>query len=105
MMKLFLLACLPLASIAADKDWKLPAETAKLERGEGVEIVTAQCMICHSVDYISTQPRMNRAAWTAAVTKMKEKYGAPVPGDQIEKIANYLVKTYGTERPAALERK
>jgi len=80
------------------KDWKLPPETAKLKAGEGVELVTGQCMICHSVDYISTQPPMNRAGWTAAVTKMKEKYGAPIPAEDIEKAVSYLVKTYGTSR-------
>jgi hypothetical protein len=69
-----------------------------LERGPGVELVTAQCMLCHSVDYISTQPRMNRAAWTATVTKMKEKYGAPVTPESLEATVNYLVKAYGTER-------
>jgi len=88
-----------LAFAAADKpDWKLPPETAKLERGDGAEIATAQCIACHSLDYISTQPRMNRAGWTATVTKMKEKYGAPITSEHMEKLVNYLVNTYGAER-------
>jgi sulfite dehydrogenase (cytochrome) subunit B len=85
------------AVIAADKGWKLPAENTKLEKGPGVELATAQCMICHSVDYISTQPKMNRAAWTATVVKMREKYGAPVPTNNVEQVVEYLVKTYGTD--------
>src|SRR4051812_30830639 len=94
----FLLLSLPAAQ-AADRGWKLPAETAKLERGPGVEIVTAQCLLCHSADYISIQPRMNRAAWTATVTKMKDKYGAPITPENIEPVVNYLAKTYGAEKP------
>jgi mono/diheme cytochrome c family protein len=99
-------AALSLLSFAADekKDWKLPPETAKLEAGEGVELVTGQCMICHSVDYISTQPPMNRAGWTAAVTKMREKFGAPIPAEDVDKVVSYLVKTYGTERSKPAER-
>jgi mono/diheme cytochrome c family protein len=97
-----IIACgtVSLIAFAADdkRDWKLPPETAKLERGDGVEIATAQCIACHSLDYISTQPRMNRAGWTATVTKMKEKYGAPIASEQMEKLVNYLVKTYGAER-------
>ena len=85
-------------ALAADKGWKLPRETAMLRPGPGVELVTAQCLLCHSADYIATQPPMNRAVWTAAVTKMKDKYGAPVTPENIEPLVNYLVKTYGTER-------
>lgn len=83
---------------AADKGWKLPFESAKLEKGPGVEVASAQCILCHSVDYISTQPRLNRAAWTATVTKMRDRYGAPIATNNVEVLVNYLVKTYGSER-------
>lgn len=89
-----------LLALAADKEsWKLPPETAKLAPGEGAPLVTAQCVACHSLDYISTQPPMNRAGWTATVVKMKEKYGAPIQEDQTEKLVNYLAATYGAEKP------
>lgn len=86
-----------LLAFAADekKGWKLPPETAKLQRGPGVELVTAQCVACHSLDYISTQPPMSRAAWAGTVTKMKEKYGAPVAPERLEAVIEYLVKNYG----------
>ena len=38
------------------------------------------------------------AAWTATVTKMKEKYGAPLPPEALTNVIDYLVKTYGPER-------
>ncbi len=82
---------------AADPAFTLPRETAKLKPGPGVELVTVQCLICHSADYISTQPRLTRAQWQAGVTKMQQKYGAPVQTNSIEQIVSYLVKTYGTD--------
>jgi hypothetical protein len=93
-----ILACLAFITRAADRGWKLPPETTRLERGPGVEVATAQCLLCHSADYIAIQPPMNRAAWSAAVTKMKEKYGAPIVPDATNTLVNYLVKTYGTEK-------
>jgi sulfite dehydrogenase (cytochrome) subunit B len=104
MKKLFLVLTLftlvALIARAGDRGWKLPPETTKLERGPGVELATAQCLLCHSADYISIQPPMTRAAWSATVVKMKEKYGAPILPDSTNALVNYLVKTYGTEKSA-----
>jgi hypothetical protein len=86
---------------AGDRGWKLPPETSKLQRGPGVEAALGQCLICHSADYISIQPPMTRAAWGATVTKMKDKYGAPLQSEYTNAIMNYLAKTYGTEKSAS----
>ncbi|HEV8542426.1 MAG TPA: cytochrome c [Verrucomicrobiae bacterium] len=77
------------------EEWKLPADESKLKSAPGADLVTANCQICHSADYISTQPPMNRATWSAAVQKMREKYGAPLPPDRANAIVEYLVKNYG----------
>lgn len=84
-------------SLAAEKNFTLPPETARLKPGEGVELVNAQCMVCHSADYISTQPRLTKAQWAAAVTKMQQKYGAPVATNKIDLLVGYLAKNYGRE--------
>ena len=91
---LSLLAASSLA-LAAAEAWKLPPETAKLKPGPGSDLVAGQCLLCHSADYISTQPRLARAAWEASVKKMREKYGAPVPQEKVEALVDYLVKNYG----------
>ena len=83
---------------AAERPWKLPVETAKFKPGPGVALATGQCLLCHSADYISMQPSLDRAGWTASVQKMREKYGAPIPTNQVEGLVDYLVKTYGRER-------
>ncbi len=78
----------------------LPPETARLREGAGADLVKAQCLLCHSADYISTQPRLSAAVWKATVVKMRDKYGAPVAEDKIDSLVQYLVANYGPEAPA-----
>jgi hypothetical protein len=85
---------------AGAESFKLPPETARLKPGPGIELVTSSCMLCHSADYISTQPRLARAAWKASVLKMQQKYGAPIPADKVDAIVEYLVTNYGNEEAA-----
>jgi hypothetical protein len=99
---LLLCACVgagafPLA--AAEGSFRLPPETAKLKAGAGVEFATASCLLCHSADYISTQPRLTEAQWRANILKMQAKYGAPIKTNQIEALVSYFAKNYGTEAP------
>lgn len=78
----------------------LPAETGTLKPGPGVELAQANCLMCHSVEYISTQPPMTRTFWEASVKKMREKYGAPAPDDAVQKLVDYLTTAYGAvEKP------
>ncbi|WP_237172023.1 SorB family sulfite dehydrogenase c-type cytochrome subunit [Pandoraea norimbergensis] len=78
---------------------KLPQETAQLKASTltGYQATSAWCVMCHSVDYINSQPPMPAAFWSAEVTKMVKVYGAPIPEDQVKLISEYLGKTYGTE--------
>jgi mono/diheme cytochrome c family protein len=90
---------IPLGALAivvfAEDSWELPLNEPQLRPGPGVEVVATNCQICHSADYLSTQPPLSRAAWTATVQKMREKYGAPLATNQVEQIVQYLVTTYG----------
>ncbi|HTA29383.1 MAG TPA: hypothetical protein VK731_02800 [Candidatus Cybelea sp.] len=94
----FLLAACLLAR-AADTNFSLPPETAQLKPGPGVDLASANCSLCHSADYISTQPRLTRTAWKAEVTKMQQKYGAPLLANNIEALTDYLTKSYGKDDP------
>ena len=81
---------------------ELPQETAAFRPGPHLELVNARCLICHSADYISTQPpNLSRATWAALVTKMKKVFGAPIADDEVELLTDYLVKTYGNEAAPA----
>ena len=92
-------AILVAAGLAAPTTQKfvLPPENAAWKSGPGAEIAMSQCVLCHSADYVSTQPPLTRPSWKALVLKMRDKYGAPVPEDKVETLADYLVKNYGTE--------
>ncbi len=84
-------------AVAAGLKIELPPETATLRPGAGADLANKQCLVCHSVDYITTQPRDKPLAfWKAEVEKMKKVYGAPIPDDQIDEIARYLAENYGT---------
>jgi hypothetical protein len=51
------------------------------------------------VDYITTQPPLTKAGWTASVDKMRSKYGAPIPTNAVPLLADYLVGQYGKADP------
>ena len=86
-------------AVAADSKIVLPPETAVLRPGTGAELAQANCMICHSVDYIKTQPPMPRKVWEAEVKKMREKYAAPTPDNTVTALVDYLTATYGVPDP------
>ncbi|WP_242560463.1 MULTISPECIES: sulfite:cytochrome C oxidoreductase subunit B [Pandoraea] len=81
-------------------DIKLPQETAQLKASTlaGHQAASAWCVMCHSVDYINSQPPMPSAFWSAEVTKMVKVYGAPIPEDQVKLISEYLGKAYGSDQ-------
>jgi len=75
---------------------ELPAETGTFKPGAGSELAQQQCVICHSADYVVIQPPGKPLAfWKAEVEKMKKVYGAQIPDDQVEPIAQYLARAYG----------
>lgn len=98
----FSLAAVALASAAAAAPvaYAPPPEAAKLAPGPNLEIAQSHCGICHSVDYITTQPRNfanPRAVWSAEVAKMRKTYGAPITDEDAAKIVDYLVAAYGSD--------
>jgi hypothetical protein len=94
----FTLLCFSLgnmASMAEPVKIVLPAETASFLTNPGAEYAMGQCLQCHSAEYISTQPPLNRDAWKASIEKMRKKYGAMVPAETEGALLDYLVSTYG----------
>jgi mono/diheme cytochrome c family protein len=92
---LVILFLLTQASDAKPLTYALPEETATLRPGPGVETAQNNCMSCHSVDYINTQPpRRGSEFWEAEVKKMIKSYHAPISEADAKTIADYLAKTY-----------
>src|SRR5262249_396790 len=73
---------------------KLPPEIAAFKQDPGAEIANGQCLICHSVEYVTTQPPMPRPFWKASVQKMQQKYGAPITDAQVDALVDYLTRNY-----------
>ena len=76
----------------------LPPESVRLPDGPGMAVTETQCRMCHSLDYITTQPRGGAAQWQGVVTKMKNVYSAPLSEDESKAIVEYLAAHYGTAR-------
>ena len=91
---------LPAAAASAEKSIALPPDNAYggLKPGPGVELVQANCLICHSTDYIVMQPRGDAKQWQAVVTKMVTVFGALVTGADAKAITEYLATAYGPPR-------
>jgi mono/diheme cytochrome c family protein len=86
-----------LASVVAAQAYRLPEEKpVVLPRGAGVELVEAHCSACHSLDYLTTQPRgKGEAFWAHNVEKMIDTHGAEIPDDDRKVIVAYLGRTFG----------
>ena len=76
----------------------LPPDSTTLPAGPGMAVTETQCKMCHSLDYITTQPRGGAAQWQGVVTKMKTVYAAPLSEDEAKAIVEYLASHYGPAR-------
>ena len=90
-MEKFLLAVLIVAAPAlADESM------VKLADGDGKQVVEANCVTCHSLDYIPMNSVfLDRKGWDATVTKMIKAMGAPIRNEDVPVIVDYLVRYYG----------
>ncbi len=73
----------------------LPAVRVDLKPGPGMEKTAGYCNVCHSLDYITTQPAFSEKKWGEIVTKMVKVFGAPIPADVAREITAYLGSAYG----------
>lgn len=77
------------------KTIELPVVRIELKAGDGRDKAETLCNICHSLDYITTQPAFTRNQWGATVNKMIKVMGAPVKEEDAKTIVDYLVRAYG----------
>ena len=85
------------AATAKPLTYMLPEETAEMKPGRGpaFEATMNNCVSCHSVDYVNTQPpKRGTAFWEAEVTKMIKVYRAPIDEADAKLIADYLAQNY-----------
>ncbi len=74
-----------------------PADEAQVELKPGPdrELVEANCVMCHSLDYIQmNSPFLDRKGWEGSVNKMVKVMGAPITPEDAKKILDYLDANY-----------
>lgn len=104
-----LIAAFPLLAAAAGcfvpahaKSITLPTDAPALKASAlpGYAKAQANCVACHSAEYMLYQPpTAPRGYWEAMVTRMKAVFKAPIDDADMPAIVDYLVKTYGNEQP------
>lgn len=92
---LFVLTLCGPNAVAAVLKIELPPETASFKPAAGADLANGQCLTCHSVDYVVIQPPSPRTYWESCIKKMREKFGAAIPDEQVEPLVNYLSQNYG----------
>ncbi len=89
-----------LVALAAQRtSIQLPPDNphAQLKPGPGEEVTSRDCSICHSTDYIVTQPHLDAQRWAGEVQKMIKVFGAPITPSDAKIISDYLAQKYGSE--------
>jgi hypothetical protein len=74
----------------------LPVMQVQLKPGPGLDKVSTLCNICHTLKYITMQPPLSKATWSAEVNKMIKVMGAPINEQDANTIIDYLAANYGT---------
>ncbi len=75
-----------------------PADESRvqLRDGPGKSLVQANCVMCHSLDYIQMNSVfLDREGWQKSVDKMIKVMGAPVRPEDVAPIVDYLAAAYG----------
>jgi len=85
------------AKVAVD----LPTSETSFPAGKGADIANAQCLICHSAGMVLEQPTLTRDEWAGEINKMRNSFGAPLPANQVEVLAEYLRGIQGRQSPSS----
>jgi cytochrome c5 len=64
----------------------------RMFEGPGADVVNNNCLACHSVGMVMTQPPLSRQTWEAEVAKMRNAYKAPISDEDVPPIVDYLSK-------------
>jgi mono/diheme cytochrome c family protein len=71
-------------------------QPAALPPDPDAQLTAIICSACHSINYVTSQPRGKGAQfWNGSVAKMVKIYGAPIEAEVAARISTYLATTYG----------
>ena len=93
---------LPIAAFGAGVEFPQEAGGYKKSDLPGYKIASGLCLMCHSSQYVSSQPPQSSPKyWNATIHKMKDVYKAPLQDDMIPAVVEYLSVEYGGQDRAA----
>jgi mono/diheme cytochrome c family protein len=75
-----------------------PPPAADAAVADQMELINAQCRICHTTQYL-TQQRLSEPAWKKTIEKMR-KFGAQLTDEQAAALVAYAAKTWNPSLPA-----
>jgi sulfite dehydrogenase (cytochrome) subunit B len=90
-------ALLAAAAFAQPAAIELPLGDTPPELADAAsEVVVNKCSACHSLDYITTQPRgKGEQFWRDAVAKMINVYKAPISPEDADAVGAELARKFG----------
>lgn len=90
-------ALLAAAAFARSSAIELPIGDTPPELADPAsEVVVNNCSACHSLDYITTQPRgKGEQFWRDAVAKMVNVYKAPIAPEDADAVGTELARKFG----------
>ena len=85
------------AALAQPSRIELPLGETPAELADPAsEVVVVNCSACHSLDYITTQPRgKGEQFWKDSVAKMVTVYKAPLSPEDADAVAATLARKFG----------
>ena len=89
-------------AFAVTKGVELPADGVQLKASAlpGYQKAQANCVACHSAEYMVYQPASApRSYWEAMVKRMQAVFKAPIAEADMPVIVDSLVRSYGNEQP------
>jgi len=89
------------SAFAVTKIIQLPPDSEQLRASPlpGYAKAQANCVACHSAEYMVYQPATApRGYWENMVKRMKAVFKAPIADEDIAVLVDYLAKTYGAEQ-------
>lgn len=83
----------PAPVVSIDRDALLAGKVP--DAAPEMELINAQCRICHSTEYL-TQQRLGEAGWKKTIEKMR-KFGANVTDEQVSSLAAFAARYWNPD--------
>jgi cytochrome c5 len=79
----------------------LQSKAAQIEQnlpeGKGKNYFINYCGICHSLEYITMQPKLSKEIWEYEIDKMTNLYNAPIPDALRPEILAYILQLQASD--------